>query len=490
MIDAAAERAVLAGLFSGGHDALVDVADLLTPECFQQGKNSSYYKVLSKMLADPNSKADVPTFYSVAKSLNLYHIFEDQEEQKFLRALTITSVEQNNVRKLAAKLLKLIKIEQYSNVLSDASDKLSKFSGDESIGQILSVGEEAVLQFSSTLGEQSETVNHISKDLNEYIDYLISNPNMAVGISSGMPKYDEAIGGGLQRSSINVIGARPKTGKTMLADNVALHVAMNLGIPVLNLDTEMSPKEHWHRMLANLSNVESNKIKNGSFAVNVVDRQKVIDASKVLKEIPYHYASIAGQPFEETLSIMRRWIHKHVGFEDDGKQAKPCLVIFDYIKLMDNSGLSKNISEFQALGFLMTGLHNFAVKYDIPILAFAQINRDGINKEDTDVAAGSDRIIWLCSNFSIYKFKSDDEKAAESSDDGVNYNLKLVPIISRHGGGLESGDYINIHAQYKYGKITEGPLRSELLKSTGTAKPKTAKKKSGDKPEQIEFGAD
>ena len=158
MIDAAAERAVLAGLFSGGHDALVDVADLLTPECFQQGKNSSYYKVLSKMLAEPNSKADVPTFYSVAKSLNLYHIFEDQEEQKFLRALTITSVEQNNVRKLAAKLLKLIKIEQYSNVLSDASDKLSKFSGDESIGQILSVGEEAVLEFSSTLGEQSETV--------------------------------------------------------------------------------------------------------------------------------------------------------------------------------------------------------------------------------------------------------------------------------------------------------------------------------------------
>lgn len=490
MIDAAAERAVLAGLFNGGHDAYIDVADLLSPECFQQSRNSLYYKVFSKMLEEPNSKADIPTFYSVAKTLNLSHIFEEQEEQKFLRALTITSVEQNNIRKLAAKLLKLIKIQQYGNVLSDASEKLSKFSGEESVSQILSVGEEAVLEFSLSLGEQSETVNHISKDLGEYVQHLIANPNMAVGISSGMPHYDKAIGGGLQRSSINVIGARPKTGKTMLADNVALHVAMNLGIPVLNLDTEMSPKEHWHRMLANLSEVESNSIKNGRFANNIVDKQKVIDASNIIKEIPYHYASIAGQPFEETLSIMRRWIHKHVGFEADGKQAKPCLIIFDYIKLMDSSALSKNVAEFQALGFLMTGLHNFAVKYDIPILAFAQINRDGINKEDTDVAAGSDRIIWLCSNFSIYKFKSDDEKAAESSDDGVNYNLKLVPVISRHGGGLESGDYINVHAQYKYGRITEGPLRSELLKSTGAAKPKTTKKKSGDKSDQIEFGSD
>lgn len=488
MIDAAAERAVLAGLFNGGHDVLVDVADLLTPECFQHGKNNLYYKILSKMLQEPNSKADIPTFYSVAKTLNIDHMLDDPEEQKFLRALTITSIEQINVRKLSAKLLKLVKIQQYSSILSEASSKLNKFNGDESVGQILSIGEEAVLNFSSSFGEQSESVNHISKNLDEYIEYLISNPDMAVGISSGMKQYDAAIGGGLQRSSINVIGARPKTGKTMLADNVALHVAMNLGIPVLNLDTEMSPKEHWHRMLANLSSVESDKIKNGSFSKDILEHQRVINASKILKEIPYHYASIAGQPFEETLGVMRRWIHKNVGFEEDGKQAKPCLIIFDYIKLMDSSALSKNLTEFQALGFLMTGLHNIAVKYDIPILAFAQINRDGINKEDTDVAAGSDRIIWLCSNFSIYKFKSEDEKAAEQSDDGVNYNLKLVPIISRHGGGLEPGDYININAQYKYGRITEGPLRSDLLKSSGVAKPKPKSgKKSDAKSDQVEF---
>ena len=117
------------------------------------------------------------------------------------------------------------------------------------------------------------------------------------------------------------------------------------------------------------------------------------------------------------------------------------------------------MKEYQALGFLMTGLHNFAIKYEIPILAFIQLNRDGITKESTDTASGSDRIIWLCSNFSIYKNKSDEEIAKDGPENG---NRKLVPLIARHGEGLQDKDYINVNMIGKYGKLIEGKTAFEL----------------------------
>ena len=86
-------------------------------------------------------------------------------------------------------------------------------------------------------------------------------------------------------------------------------------------------------------------------------------------------------------------------------------------------------------------------------------SRDGITRESTDAASGSDRIIWLCSNFTIFKRKSDEEMA----EDGVgNGNRKLVPIVARHGSGMDDGDYINMHMKGWCGKIDEGKTASEL----------------------------
>jgi hypothetical protein len=97
------------------------------------------------------------------------------------------------------------------------------------------------------------------------------------------------------------------------------------------------------------------------------------------------------------------------------------------------------------------------VRHKVPCLGFIQLNRDGITKEDTDVASGSDRQIWLCDNFSIFKKKSDEELAEDASA-----NRKLVPIVSRHGAGLDDGDYINMQFRGQFNKIVEGKTRNQL----------------------------
>ena len=177
----------------------------------------------------------------------------------------------------------------------------------------------------------------------------------------------------------------------------------------------------------------------------------------LVKGVPYYHVNIGGKPFEDQLAIMRRWLARHVGLNPDGT-AKECVIIYDYLKLMNSADI-KDVAEFQALGFMMTALHNFALKYSVPILSFIQLNRDGITKESTDAASGSDRIIWLCSNFTIYKVKSDEEIAQDGEEHG---NRKLVPIIARHGQGLEDKDYINVRMKGQFAHLEEGLTAREL----------------------------
>ena len=292
----------------------------------------------------------------------------------------------------------------------------------------------------------------------EHLEELSENPIDQIGISTGYHKYDFAIGGGLRRGTVNVIGARPKVGKTLFADNVGVHIA-KAGIPVLNLDTEMRKEDHQNRLIAMLTDVSISDIETGKFSQNTAIKKKIGDAAQSTKDIPYYFKSIGGAPFEEQLATIRRWISRVVGLNDKGK-AKDCVIIYDYLKLMDSAEIKGDMREFQVLGFMMTALHNLALKYEIPVLAFVQLNRDGINKESTDTASGSDRIIWLCSNFSIYKIKSDEEIAKDGGPE--NGNRKLVPVIARHGQGLEPSDYINMHMKGSCGKITEGRTAFEL----------------------------
>lgn len=461
--DVASEKAVLAGLFQYGSDGYVDVADIVSSQTFTLESNQLVFKCLEYTLKDKvDVKIDLASFYASATALGLSHLYEKEDERRHVRAIMNFPIHQANIRIMAKRIRKLQIARDASNVVDEIKSNLVNVTGDEPIDHILGIVENPIYDFALGLSDaKSDGPQKMSEGLDGYIDYLTANPVDAVGISSGYKEYDNAIGGGFRRKTVNMIGARPKVGKTMLADNIAMHVAGVQKVPVLNLDTEMSKEDHWNRMIANISGVPIKEIETGKFAKNAKQLEAVQKAVAYLKQMPYEYISIAGMPFEEVVSIMRRWIMKSVGLEDSG-QAKPCLIIYDYLKLMDSGAINKNMQEYQVLGFQMTGLHNFMVRYGASCLSFIQLNRDGITKEDTDAASGSDRIIWLCSNFTIYKPKTDEEIAEEINLTKEKYNRKLVPIIARHGAGMEAGDYINMKMTGNIAKIEEGVTRNDL----------------------------
>lgn len=460
LCDPASERAVLAGICLYGEEAYLDIADIIQESTFTIDSNGIIFKCLKRLCENENKpKIDVASIYSVAQELGVGHLLSKKEEAQHLKAILDFPVSVENVRKFAAKIRKLEIARLLRKQLESAQDKLLDINGSESITSILGIAEDTVFNFASLLNDTDNNPVHIGKDVEAYLDDLVNNPIDQVGIPTGFPVYDQAIGGGFRKGTVNVIAARPKTGKTLLADNIGFYIANKHKIPVLNMDTEMNVKDHLNRVLAMMTETEISSIETGKFATLPDQKSKLQKASVDLKDTPLFYKTIAGKPFEEQLALMRRWIVKEVGLNDDGT-AKQCLIVYDYLKLMDSAGISQDMKEYQVLGFMMTALHNFAVRYQIPILAFVQLNRDGITKESTDTASGSDRIIWLCSNFTIFKRKSDEEIAEDGSKNG---NRKLLPLVSRHGGGLDDNDYINCHMKGWCAKISEGKTRLELL---------------------------
>lgn len=459
--DPASERAVLAGIFHYGKNAYYDVADLVNNGTFTVDSNEIIYTCLKHAIENQDvTKPDVPIILSAANSLGLSHLFQKTSEIQHLSAVTRFPVEISNVRKFAAKIRKLQIARLLYHTLNETSKKYLNVTGEETISHILGIAEEDVFQFNSLINETSNEPTKILDTATERIKQLKENPVEAVGISTGFPRYDYAIGSGLRKGSVNVLAARPKEGKSTLGNNIAVHVAKNLQIPVLNLDTEMNKEVNQTRVLACLTQTPIDQIETGKFSKNQYKINQLETAAESLKNIPYYYQSICGMPFEEQINLMRRWIIREVGLNNSGT-ANDCLIIYDYLKLMHREEINDNVNETQAIGFMMTNLNNFALKYEFPILAFIQLNRASLTREDTSIIATSDRAAWFATNVSIFKRKSDEEM----DTDGMEYGThKLVPMITRYGAGLANYDYINMKMNGATSTVEETLTASEIRK--------------------------
>lgn len=457
----AAERAVLAGLLSYAGDSYFDIADIISETSFTSPSNQIIYKCVKHTIENNNNcRIDIPSLYAAATTLGLGHVFEKQQEAVHLQAIFNFPIDKNNVRKFAQQIRKLEIIRGLKKSLTLVQNNLNELNGEESITKILSVAEDVIFTFSASMTDGGGP-QLLSEGIDEYLNEMLENPVDEVGISTGYKKFDAAIGGGLT-PGVHMIGARIKVGKSYISANIGNYISSN-NIPVLYLDTEMQKKTQVPRLLSLKSKVATKDIKTGKFGFDKDKKDKVFEAAKKVKGQPFWYKNISGTTFEEQAAIMRRWICKEVGLELDGT-AKQCVIIYDYVKLMDDTPI-KNMAEHQALGFLMTNLHNFCIKYNIPILGLCQLNRDGIDQETSGTAAGSDRILWLCTSFSIYKPKSDEEIAQDGPNNG---NRKMVVLACREGSGTELRDYINFNFEGYCGKITEGKTALEISKQANS----------------------
>lgn len=465
--DPSAEMAVLSACYNHGLDSYLEIADLIQPTTFTIPYNEMLFVCFKHMFDNMKcQKPDFPTLNSAASALNLLSTITNKACANHITQLIKFPTRKENVGILGGKIRKLQIAREIKSNLEAAAIDVNQIKGDESLLDIIKIAESSVFNLSNLINDDNDAVQ-FGVDAIDYVQHKIDNPGVAPGLSTGYAVYDEIIGGGLRFGSTNYVGARIKNFKSGFALNVANYNA-DQKIPVLYLDTELTREEQYPRILANKSGVTKKRIEYGKFGEKDFEKIKVLEAAKKISDkenYPFYHVNISRMEFEQHLGIMRRWVHKTVGVNALGT-ANPCLIIYDYIKLIDKADM-KNMSEHQAIGFIATGLQNFALRYKIPIMVFSQLNRDGMSKESTDIVAQSDRVMWFCTNFSIFKEKNDEELAADS-----NGNYKLVPIASRHGEKLKFNEYINFQVDGDHFKIIERGLNTaNIINADPTANP-------------------
>jgi replicative DNA helicase len=446
------ERALIASMCQYGKEALIEVEDIgVCPTSFTSTSNQALFSSL-KYLLDNKDSVDQTMLLITLKDLGYIALFDSKKDIEYIASLFIFPIDKKNIRALGIRLEKLVIARTAIAKHNEAIDSLSQITGTENVEHIIQISENPIFDLIVEVSKNKDNGPHLLfENVEEIIAELKKSPCDNIGIPTPWKCYNASIGSGLRRGGVNLIGARPKIGKTTIAKETMLHCTNTLKIPALMLDTEMVQRDQVIRSIASLSKVSLTELESGRFAKNHLQCQSVDRAVKSVKENKlFHYESVYGKPFEEILAIIRRWIVKEVGYDENGV-VNNCVVVYDYFKLMDRSQLD-SLKEYEAMGFQISRLTDFCKEFDFPCLAFVQLNRQN------DISQ-SDRLRWLCHSYSTFETKD----AQEIVDDGVKGgNRKLKIMDTRFGGGIDSGDYICLNFNREINKITEIGLKSKL----------------------------
>lgn len=450
--DSVAERTVLSSIIHYGDKIFYDIDTLLGPDDFSLNYNSIiYHSIRSLITQEKASKIDTG---SILLYISGNKIKYDKDFQEYLSLLGQSNPSKESALISAKRIKKFAICRKAIFRLQDAIENVRSINGTEKIHEILKLVEDPIFELAKEISVSNDCV-----DFREYVDsfleYVRDNKGKSLGIQTGFQLFDEAIGGGLRKPGIHVVGGRAKSGKSFMCIQVAENIASQ-DIPILYLDTELTDEIVMARRLGIVCDLPYGEIENGSVFDSHMNSDKITNSMPLLKNRPFYYQNISGKHQREILSGVRKWIMTNVGFDENGN-TNPCVVILDYIKMMDLSHAA-NFSEWQYLAQMMTDIHNFCIELNIPMFATVQLNRDGITREDQGVVAGSDGIVKLCSSLSILKRKTEEDFA---DDPAINGDRKIVTVASRFGPGHLDGEYINIKTNLAHGRMWEGNLNTQ-----------------------------
>ena len=226
----------------------------------------------------------------------------------------------------------------------------------------------ADLEEISSAGGTSDPTALLGEDLGDTLDALENGS--AAGVTTGLWELDEILGG-LVGGQVVVCGARPGTGKTVIAQAIAQHVAGNLNIPVLSFTLEMSRREMLARLLASEAKVNSRHLNLARPALTEDDWVRLSKAMPRIMEMPLYVCD------EETMTPSR--LNALIG-AFKRKNPNLGLVTVDYLGLMSGDGRSNGRQE--EISQISRELKKIAKRHNVPILVLSQLNRKSADRSD------------------------------------------------------------------------------------------------------------
>jgi replicative DNA helicase len=350
--DIEAEEAVVASLLVD-NEAIVRVSAILRPDDFFREKNGWVYDACLTLWNRGESINEITVSHELARRERL----EPAGGHAFLSQLISdlpTTVGVEDYARIVGRDAVYRRLISAANSMAQAA-----FQGGPDLEAVLGRAETMLMALRS--GEALRDFVHIRSVLESYLEPAESAASTPSVIRTGYIDLDTLLGG-LKRSDLVIVAARPSMGKSALGLNFARNAAVGQHARVAIFTLEMSAEQLAQRMLASESNVDSTRLRLGEHTE--AEERRIMHAIGVLSECEIYIDDTPVLSIAEMRSKLRR-LSTERGLD---------LVIVDYLQLM-HSGIGSGENRVQEISFISRSLKEIARELSIPVVALSQLSR-------------------------------------------------------------------------------------------------------------------
>ncbi len=364
-----AEMAVLGSMLIEA-EALEKAMDILQPEHFYKSAHKQIFSAMAALA----SRGQAVDLITVIEELKRTGLLAQVGAEKYLSELmdkvsTAAHVEHYaNIVRQTALVRELINvstntIEKCYNQEEDADTLI-----DEAQSKLYTLSQKREMQ-----GFYSSKV--LAEEVSEQIEKLIRDKNPVKGVPTGFTEFDLKTGG-LRKSDLIVLAARPSQGKTAMALNIAYHAAVNAKVPVAIFSLEMGRHSIYQRMVCSAAQAEMYLVNTGMFK-----KERWKDLATEIEKLGQASLFIDDS---SALNITEIRVRSRRLASELAKQGKELgLIIIDYMQLIRGTG-KKVESRQQEVSEISRMLKALARDLKVPVMALSQLNRNSESKGRTD----------------------------------------------------------------------------------------------------------
>jgi replicative DNA helicase len=353
-----AEQSLLGALLLD-KDAIVKIGDLVQPEDFY----SDIHRFIYEAMVDLYRKREPIDLLSLATRL---------DERKQLDVIGGRSylITLSNQVPTAAHVVHYAEIVQRKATLRRLITAAQEITGmgfeeNEQVDSVLDNAEQKLFAVSQKHTKQAFIpMQSILESAFDRIDELHREKGKLRGIATGYTQLDNLLGG-LQKSDLVILAARPSVGKTSLAMDIARHAAIKNKIPVGVISLEMSKEQLVDRMICSEANVDLWRMRTGKLSErsDSDDFARIGHALGVLSEASIWIDDSPIANIMEIRTKARRLQMEHgLG-----------LLVIDYLQLMESRTRVEN--RVLEISEITRSLKAVARELNIPVLALSQLSR-------------------------------------------------------------------------------------------------------------------
>jgi replicative DNA helicase len=354
-----AEQSLLGSLLLD-KDAIISVGDRIIVEDFYADKHQRIFEAI----ADLYRRSEPIDILSLTNKLEEKHELEKIGGRAYLIQLANAVPTASHVTHYAEIVQKKSTLRR---LLSAASDIMAMgYDQAKDVTDILDHAEQKLFNVSKKFLKAGFThIHDILDTAFERIDEVHRDKGKLRGLTTGFPDLDDMLGG-LQKSDLIILAARPSCGKTSLALDIARHAAVKMKTPVGLFSLEMSKDQLVDRLICSEAGVDLWKMRTGKLSDDGAqdDFSRIGQAIGVLSEAPMYIDDSASANIMEIRTKARRLQMEH----------ELGLIVVDYLQLME-SRTSGSDNRVQEVAEITRGLKAIARELNIPVLALSQLSR-------------------------------------------------------------------------------------------------------------------